>query len=561
MKKFIDFCNLCEKLAKITERIPKIRLIAKFLRELDEEEITPAARMLIGKVLPDWSELTLGLSWTSIIKVVKKLTGAKSRDLLEAFSKTGDPGDMARILFEKYRRRQATLIEITQEQLSILDVYKELLKIAQIRGEGSTLKKEIILTGLLNKLSPLEIKYVIKIILGEMRIGVQEGTVEMAIAEAARVPLELIRRANMFLADIGETAKLALTRGERGLKEVKVQLFRPYKPMLADQVSSVSEALAEHGVSAFEFKLDGARVQIHKKENQVKIFSRRLTDVTESLPDVVEEVITKVKATEVILEGEVIAVNEEGKPLPFQYLVRRFRRVRDVQRLVKEIPVKLYVFDVLYLNGKELFDEPYEKRWEYLEKICPKEMLVPRIITKNPEEAENFLKEAKMNGHEGLMAKRLTSPYIPGRREKHWLKIKPYYTLDLVIVAADWGYGRRKNWLSDYYLAARDEETGRYLIVGKTFKGLTDAELADMTKKLLALKIKEVGRTVYVQPKIVVEVAFDEIQKSPKWESGYALRFARILRIRWDKSPEEADTISKIRELYQKQFEMKGSII
>jgi DNA ligase-1 len=329
--------------------------------------------------------------------------------------------------------------------------------------------------------------------------------------------------------------------------------------MLAQVADNVDDALKEHGgKTAFEFKYDGARVQIHKSDEGVKIFSRRLTDVTESLPEIVE-MARKMPAREVILEGEVVAVDRQGFPIPFQHLMRRFRRVHGILDAAEKIPLKLYLFDIIYLNEKNLISLPYEQRRETLASAVGDVPLTSQLVTDSVGKAEGFLKQAISAGHEGLMAKRLDSPYTPGTRGKRWLKIKPILEpLDLVIVAAEWGYGRRHAWLSDYYLAARDIETGEFQSVGKTFKGLTDAEIIDITKRLKGLIVETEPRRVVVVPKIVVEVAYNEIQRSPKYECQMALRFARITRIRDDKTPEEASTIQQIREIYERQFQKKG---
>jgi len=291
----------------------------------------------------------------------------------------------------------------------------------------------------------------------------------------------------------------------------------------------------------------------------VRIFSRRLTDVTESLPEIAETARKNIHAKEVILEGEVIAVDRLGLPIPFQHLMRRFKRVHAIEDMTEKIPVKLYLFDILYLNGESLIAVPYLQRRQILAENAGEIALTKQRVTDKTEEAEQFLKEAIDAGHEGLMAKKLDSPYTPGIRGKRWLKIKPVLEpLDLVIIAAEYGYGRRHEWLSDYYLAARDVETGEFFAVGKTFKGLTDREIIEMTRRLKELIIKEEPRRVFVVPKIVVEVKYNEIQKSPKYKCGMALRFARINRIREDKSPEEADTIQRVREIYENQFLKKG---
>jgi DNA ligase-1 len=337
-------------------------------------------------------------------------------------------------------------------------------------------------------------------------------------------------------------------------------VFRPVKLMLAQVASDVGEALAEHGgKTAFEYKYDGARVQIHKRGTEVRVFSRRLTDVTQSLPEVVEAVKANVKADEAIVEGEVIAVDDRGHPIPFQHLMRRFKRVHEVQGMAEKIPVRLYLFDVLFLDGKSLISLPYVQRRKILAENAGEIALTTRIVTEKKARAETFLNKAMDAGHEGLMAKKLDSPYTPGTRGKRWFKIKPVLEpLDLVITAAEYGYGRRHGWLSDYYLAARDAETGEFLNIGKTFKGLTDAEIKEMTRRLKELTVRQQGNRVIVLPKIVVEVAYNEIQKSPKYKSQMALRFVRITRVRDDKNPEDADIIEKVREIYERQFAKKG---
>jgi DNA ligase-1 len=291
----------------------------------------------------------------------------------------------------------------------------------------------------------------------------------------------------------------------------------------------------------------------------VRVFSRRLTDATLSLPEVVETVKRNVTARETILEGEVVAVDNSGNPIPFQHLMRRFKRVHDISEAAEKVPVRLHLFDALYLNGKSLISLPYLQRRQILAENAGGIPLTTQIVTDKKEVAEKFLSESLSGGHEGLMAKKLDSPYTPGTRGKRWFKIKQVLEpLDLVITAAEYGYGRRHEWLSDYYLAARDVETGDFLTVGKTFKGLTDAEIIDMTRRLKELTVKEEHRQVVVLPKIVVEVAYNEVQRSPKYRSQMALRFARITRIRDDKRTEDADTITKVKEIYEKQFAKKG---
>jgi len=556
---FKALAELCEKLESTKKRLLMIELVAGFLRSLEVEELEPSVSMILGRAFPKWSPKTLEVSWATVSEIIKRITAMEWNVFLNAFSKTGDVGAAAKIVFEEASRlkRQATLFERT---LTIEEVRRSLESIADATGYGSREKKERLIEALLSRASPLEAKYLVKIFIGEMRTGFHEGLMEQAVANAFQIPLELVRKASMVLGDIGEVAAKAKIEGKDGLTRINFKIFHPVKLMLAQMADDVAEALEEHGgKTAFEYKLDGARVQIHKFGDEVRIFSRRLTDVTESLPEIVEVLRNNVKTREAILEGEVIAVNSQGAPIPFQHLMRRFKRVHAIEDTAEKIPVKLYLFDILYLNGVSLISNSYSQRRQILAENAGEIKLTTQKIIDKIEDAESFLKEAIDAGHEGLMAKRLDSTYIPGIRGKHWLKIKPVLEpLDLVIVAAEYGYGRRRDWLSDYYLAAREPETGEFLTVGKTFKGLTDTEIIEMTKRLKELTIEEEHRKVVVIPKIVVEVAYNEIQKSPKYKCGMALRFARISRIREEKTPEEADTVQQVREIYEKQFLKKG---
>jgi DNA ligase-1 len=555
---FKALAELCEKLEAITKRLLMTDLVADFLNSLEAQEVEPAVSMILGRPFPKWSQQTLEVSWTTLSETIKSITRVEWSVFMDAFGKTGDIGSATKTVFEESRvRRQATLFERT---LTIMEVRRSLEAIAETSGYGSREKKERLVETLLGLASPLEAKYLVKIFIGEMRTGFYEGLMEQAVSKAFRIPLGVVQKAGMTMGDIGELAGVVKTEGNQGLSRIGFKVFRPVRLMLAQMADSVSEALKEHGgETAFEYKLDGARVQIHKLGEEVRIFSRRLTDVTESLPEIVETTRKNVRAKETILEGEVIAVDSQGCPIPFQHLMRRFKRVHAVEDTAEKIPVKLYLFDILYLNGESLISVPYLRRRQILAENAGEIPLTEQMITDKTEEAERFLKEAMDAGHEGLMAKKPDSPYTPGIRGKRWLKIKPVLEpLDLVIVAAEYGYGRRHEWLSDYYLAARDAETGEYLTVGKTFKGLTDAEIIEMTRQLKELTIKEEPRRVFVIPKIVVEVTYNEIQKSPKYKCGMALRFARINRIREDKAAEEADTIQRVREIYEKQFLKKG---
>ncbi|RLE62405.1 MAG: DNA ligase [Thermoprotei archaeon] len=557
---FRELVGLCESLEATSKRNAMVSMVSSFLRRLRPEEVEPSVSMILGRAFPKWDQRTLEISWTTIANIIKRLTNIDWKIFIEAFRQTGDIGDATKIVFEKSKvKRQVTLLE---KPLTILEVRRIFEAIAQACGVGSREKRERLVETLLGKASPIEAKYLVKIMIGEMRTGFHEGLMELAVSKAFNVPENIVQRAVMMRGDVGEVAYMAKTGGKEALLSLGFRVFHPIKPMLAQTAENVEEAIKEHGgKTAFEYKLDGARIQIHKRGEEVRIFSRRLTDVTASLPEIVELIRREINAKEVIMEGEVIAVGEDGSPLPFQHLMRRFRRIRGIEAVSKRIKLQLFLFDLIYLNGESLIDLPYIERRRKLAEIAGRISLTKQLITGNPEQAQKFLEEAVNAGHEGLVAKMLDSPYTPGIRGKKWFKIKKTLEpLDLVIVAAEYGYGKRHGWLSDYYLAARDEETGEFLVVGKTFKGLTDKEIIKMTKRLKEMAIEENARGVVVPPKIVVEVAYNEIQKSPKYKCGMALRFARITRIRDDKTPEEADTIQKVKEIYEKQFEKKARL-
>jgi len=555
---FKSLAELCEKLEATTKRLQMIDYVSVFLENLEIQETESAVSMILGRAFPTWSQQTLDVSWATLSEMIKHVTGVDWNVFTDAFSKTGDIGSAIKTVFESSKvRRQTTLMEKT---LTILEVRRSLEAIAETAGKGSRERKERLIETLLSSASPIEAKYLVKIFTAEMRTGFYEGLMEQAFSKAFKVSLETVQKASMTLGDIGEVAVVAKTEGTLGLSRIGFKVFRPVSLMLAQMAENVAEALKEQeGKTAFEYKYDGARIQIHKSGDRVKVFSRRLTEVTESLPEIVEMARENIVTEEAILEGEVVAVDSSNYPVPFQHLMRRFRRVHGIEDAAERIPLKLYLFDVLYLNGESLISTPYVQRRKILAENAGKIPLSQRLTTSKVEEAEEFLKEALDAGHEGLMAKKLDSQYTPGIRGKRWLKIKPVLEpLDLVVVAAERGYGRRHDWLSDYYLAARDGETGEFLAVGKTFKGLTDAEMIEMTRRLKELTVKAEHGRVTVVPKIVVEVAFNEVQKSPKYKCGMALRFARITRVRDDKKPEEADTVAKVKEIYEKQFLKKG---
>jgi DNA ligase-1 len=524
LNSFHQLAELCRTLTETRSRKKKAQLVAGYLRQLDPSEVPPAARFLVGSPFAERDQRSLEVSWAT---------------LRSALDHTED--------------------RLDSRGLSVVEVERAFSRMAAIEGSGSKQQREAVLIDLLRDATEDERETISRIIFGEMQHGVGVGVMLDALAMIAEAPLASVQRAHMLWGDLGELARRALLAGKEGIEAIRVELFRPIRPMLAQLGEGVEEVIVEHGgTTALEYKFDGARVQIHRDGDLVRIFSRRLSDVSNGLPDVADLVRRNVRVHQVILDGEVIALGDSARPLPFQHLMRRFRRIHGVEAMATQIPVQLCLFDILFLDGSPLIDHPYSERWERLAAVCPPELLAPRLITSDPVQAQQFLDQSMDAGHEGLMAKALDSRYEPGARGKRWFKIKPTERLDLVILAADWGYGRRTGWLSNYLLGVWDEERTTFRSVGKTYKGLTDDQFRWMTERLQSIKTSETRYTVRVRPEVVVEVAYNEIQKSSKSESGYSLRFARIKRIREDKGPQQADTIARVHQLYQKQFERKA---
>ncbi|MFQ5909309.1 MAG: ATP-dependent DNA ligase [Thermoplasmata archaeon] len=522
---FSELVEVCNSLLSTRKRLEKRKILAEFLSTLRKEEMSPAVLLIIGRIFPETDARALHVGWST----VKKALG---------------PG------------KQTTLFE---KPLSILDVQRSFDEVAVVSGRDSVSRRRNLIKSLLGRATDKEREIILKNLFREMRHGVSEGVMLEAIADVSGADIDLVRSAHMLSGDIGGVAEVGLTSGPSGLESFGLNLLNPVKPMLGELAENLEDVFKKHSAgTALEFKYDGARIQIHRDAGEIRTFTRRLADVTPSLPEI-QEIALNLPAKQFLLDGEVVAVDEEGRPLPFQDLMRRFRRVHDVEDMKSQMPLKLYLFDILYLDGRVLIDEPYESRWESLSKLAP-DFLAERMVTSELEEAVEFLEKALEAGHEGLMAKALDSHYRPGHRGKRWFKVKPAERLDLIIVAAEWGYGRREGWLSNYHLAVKNEETGGFEMIGKTFKGLTDEEFEWMTERLVSLKTSEDIHMVHVRPEVVVEVAYNEVQKSPRYESGFALRFARIKRIREDKSLEDIDTFSTLVSLYEKQFERKGRV-
>jgi ATP-dependent DNA ligase I len=516
MTRLADLAALCRSLEETPRRLDKLRLVAEFLRAVDADEVPTAVAYVTGRPFAPSDPRVLGV---------------------RGLPASGSPAATA--------------------SLTLGDVAAAFAAVADASGAGSRRIREERLGDLLVRATPAERSLLARVIGGEMRTGVSDGLVQEAIARAAGADPAAVRRAALFLGDLSAVAALARAGGAEALSAAAPRLFVPLSPMLAEIAPDVSSILAAHGGrTALEYKYDGARIQLHRDGDRVAIWTRRLSDVTPSLPDVAEVARRDLSGAPFILDGEVVALDAAGRPLPFQDLMRRFRRVHGVEALAREMPLALHFFDCLVAGGRSLVDEAYPRRWDALAAITGGRYLAERAIVDSSDAARAFHARAVAAGHEGVMAKDLESAYEPGGRGKRWFKLKDASSVDCVIVAVDRGSGRRRGWLSNYHLAVRDD--AGFADVGKTFKGFTDRQFAEMTERLRALALSDDGYTIRVRPEVVVEVAYNEIQKSPTYPSGFALRFARITRVRDDKGPGDATALEELRTLYERQFRTKG---
>ena len=447
------------------------------------------------------------------------------------------------------RKVFSTEVDALESRLSLIELNDTFELIGQQQGKGSGARREQLLQNIVVSLSASQRDFLAGLILGELRQGASEGLMCEAVAEAASVPADDVRRAYMLCGDLARVAEVAFEQGSQGLSGFRVVPFVPLRPMLAQPAADVHEALDQLGQALFEYKLDGVRIQAHKSGSEVRVYSRALNEVTPSVPEVVEAV-QKLPARSLILDGEAIALRSDGRPHPFQTTMRRFGRRRDVAALREALPLSVYFFDLLWIDGESLIDLALEERLNRMRSALPDDLRPPRVVTREPEAAEVLWSRAISNGHEGLMAKALDSHYEAGSRGAQWLKLKPAHTLDLVVIAAEWGSGRRRGWLSNLHLAAYDPEHDRFVMLGKTFKGLTDELLEWQTKELLAREITRDEYVVHVRPELVVEIAFNEVQQSPRYPGGFALRFARVKGYRPDKDPRSADVFETVREIH-----------
>ncbi|HIH43562.1 MAG TPA: ATP-dependent DNA ligase [Candidatus Methanoperedenaceae archaeon] len=552
MTSFQRFAETCRRIEAISGSIEITGIVADFLRDVDVGELDISTRFVMGRVFPVWSQEELGIGPSLLYSALAKSAGVSEKDIENLVRDTGDVGLAASSALGAKTRRTLGFVE--EEALSISEVYSRFSAVAGMTGKGSQSSKINKLKYLFSMAKPDEAVYLARLAIEELRIGVGEGIVRDAIAAAFNVPVELVERGYMLTNDPGIVAVTARSEGENGLLRLGVSLFKPVKMMLAQVAESIESAVTEMGAPAVEWKFDGARVQIHKSGDSVRIYSRRLENVTASLPDVVRAVKVEVTAREAILDGETVATGENGKPMAFQEILRRFRRKYNVSEMAQKIPLHTRLFDILYKDGKSLIDTPLLMRRQLLESCASSGILASQKVTSDIAEINSIYQQALDAGHEGIMLKNPASLYTPGKRGKNWLKFKPLMeTLDLVVIGGEWGEGRRAHLVGSYMLACRDPDTGEFLPIGRVGTGLTDEMLTELTGLLKALIIRENGKLIEFEPKKVFEIAFEEIQKSPNYDSGFALRFPRLVRVRDEKSPDDCDTIERVEQLYAGQ--------
>ena len=504
--RFQHVVETSRRISETSKRLEKIALLANLLKELHGDEIDIAAAFLSGRT--------------------------RQGKIGAGYGVIGQAGAEA----------------AAQSNLEVTDVDRVFQSIADTQGPGSERRRIELLRDLLLRGTRPEQEFITGLLLGELRQGALEGIMLEAVAKASGVALARARHAAMVAGDVTAIARTLLEKGEAGLADYDIRLFQPVQPMLAQTADDVAEALDDLGEAALEFKLDGARVQVHKSGDDVVVFSRALNDVTAAVPEIVEAV-RALPARDLILDGEVLSLKPAGRPQPFQVTARRFNRKLDLDKMRAELPLSPFWFDLLYLDGGNLLHEPQSRRFAALAGVAPGLSMVPHTVTSQVDAGHQFLEQALARGHEGVMAKSLASEYATGARGRTWLKVKHVKTLDLVILAAEWGSGRRKGWLSNLHLGARDTEKGGFAMLGKTFKGLTDEMLAWQTAEFQKIEIARDGHTVYVEPRVVAEIAFNDVQVSPRYVSGFALRFARVKRYRPDKTATDSDTFQTGKKL------------
>ena len=571
--------DLYQQLENTSKRLEKTLLISQFLKEVPKEDIKEITYLLQGRVFPQWDERKLGMSSQLLIKTIAKSTGESTSKIEQLWKKLGDLGDVAEQLSKN--KKQITLFT---KKLTLQKVLDNITKITELEGQGTVNKKTGLISELLSYASPLESKYIIRTVTEDLRTGIGDGTLRDALVwtffpeiegitiegketkEARQLYNEYsqeLQHAFDMTTDFGLVAITLKEKGRKGLKELNLTVGKPLKVMLYQKVEDVIEGFEAVGKPAIiEPKIDGFRMQIHKKDNKITLYTRRLEDVTKQFPDVVESVKNNVKCDDFILDSEIVGFDSIKKRfVSFQQISQRIRRKHNIEEMIKKLPVVVNIFDAMEINGKNLINEPLQERRKLMQSIIKNKKheleLIEQLVTDDPKEAEEYYQDCLGKGHEGVMMKNLEGIYKPGSRVGFGVKVKPVMeSLDLVITDADWGEGKRVAWLSSFTLACRDDD--KLLQMGKVGTGIKEKSeeglsFEQLTKELKPLIISEKGKSVKVKPKIIVEVYFEEIQKSPTYTSGFALRFPRVVRLRDDKSVSDISTIQEITKLYNSQ--------
>jgi DNA ligase 1 len=543
--RYSELAEVYSELEGQSSKLKKAEIIGAFLRTCDE--LNDIVLLLMGNIYPAWVEEEAGVAGQLMIKAIAKASGCEQKEVVEYFTKSGDLGMAAEHFAEKQKQRS-----LGKKILTVDKIVSNLRALAGQEGNGSQERKLDLIAELLISASPKEAKYIVKTILNELRIGVAEGIIRDGIAQGFDIDKKIVEGAWFLRQDYGEMAQIAKNKGAEGLKQVKIKIGKPIAVLLAEKSPSLQEAVEKFENPIAEKKYDGMRTQIHKEGEKVLIFTRRLENVTNQFPELVERVRKNVKADKVILDGETLAV-KDGKPMPFQFLSQRIKRKYNIEEVAKRIPVRTELFDIVYLDGENLFGKTLRERKKILIGVikgtddfhCTEEL-------KNMGKAESFYKETLKEGHEGLIVKNLDAIYQPGRRVSGgWLKVKPVMeNLDLVIIGGTWGTGKRTGWIGSLTLGCRDKESGKFLECGMLGSGLKEKgegiTMEKLTEMLRPMIIKEKDSSVWFKPKMVIEVAYEEIQKSPTYSSGYALRFPRLVRFREDKGIFQADDLNRM---------------
>ena len=539
---FSRFAQICEELEHISGRLDMIAVISRVLPDLSPDELPVFVRFVMGRIFPDWSAQKLGIGPNLLYESVAYVAGVKKDAVIDRINRSGDVGKAV----EEFLARKSQ-VSLSTQDLDLITVYTSLIAIAARGGATSQKEKMRIVKQLLGEARPLEGRYLARIMLEELRIGVGEGTVREAIAKAFAVDPALVEHAMQAINDIGEVARLA-KKGPEALSNVHITPFHPVRMMLAQQ-GTIAGMIEDHGEIAVEYKYDGSRFQFHKEGVKAMMYSRRLEDVSAALSDVIA-LLSGATTHDVILDGEVIAI-KDGRPMPFQSVLRRFRRRHDIAEAQEAIQMVPNVFDILYLDGETLIDLPFSERRKKLETVV-REFVAPQVVSADLQTIEKTYHDALAAGHEGIMLKVPASPYTPGQRGKNWIKIKPEVdTLDLAVIGAEWGEGKRAHVFGSFLVACQDQ--GRLIPLSRVATGFSDEQLAEVYDLLKDAVISRTGKEVRFEPELVFEVGYAELQVSPTYDAGFALRFPRFIRIRDDKDTTEIETLESLKQRYQRQ--------